>query len=163
MIIRQLAQCPYCQGCEVALTDSPDIVFNPDAKAHQPCPHLVLVEGRYSQYTRSSLPGRQTKIARMIGSTEFEWLHAGLAAGNEANQVRSALRELTTGGGSAESALTVIPISKDQTVTEGGKSYPDWEIEGAAIFALDAAAFASDMLASYGPQEGEEENPFDFS
>ena len=29
-MIRQLAQCPYCKHCELALDDNPQLVFNPD-------------------------------------------------------------------------------------------------------------------------------------
>src|SRR3954453_14173344 len=93
-MIRQLAQCPYCQNCEVALTDNPEVILNPDAKPPRPCPHLIWVEGRYSQWELSPIPGRKTRIPRMIGSTEFEWQHPSLMAREDASDLRKFLKEL---------------------------------------------------------------------
>lgn len=49
-MIRKLAQCPFCQSCEVALADSLDVTFNPDNPVQEACPHLVWVDGRYSEW-----------------------------------------------------------------------------------------------------------------
>ena len=64
-MIRNLAQCPYCGDCEIALDDHPSLVFNP-AGSSSPCGHLAWVEGRYSQWDLSP-----QGINRAIGSTEF--------------------------------------------------------------------------------------------
>lgn len=151
-MIRQLAQCPYCQGCEVALTDNLDIVFNPERSPSAPCAHLIWIEGRYSQWERSPLPGRKTKIARMIGSTEFEWQHPGLMSADDANAQLTYLKELVAAGAGWEFAPpaehTVRPISLDQSTTDAdGKVYPNWEIEGATVFARNAPAFMESVPA----------------
>jgi hypothetical protein len=145
-MIRQLAQCPYCQNCEIALTDNLEVVFNPDQNPGQPCPHLIWTEGRYSQWESNPLPGRKTKIARMIGSTEFEWQHPSLAAQEDAGALWAYLKELVGTDAGRQSAPpeahSVQPISRDHSITEpDGKVYPAWEIEGTALFAANAAAF----------------------
>src|SRR3954466_6513091 len=66
-MIRQLARCPYCDGCEITLNDDPDLVFDPDGTG-TPCPHLAWVDGRYAQWELSP-----QGINRVIGSTEFRW------------------------------------------------------------------------------------------
>jgi hypothetical protein len=144
-MIRQLTQCPYCQGCEIALTESLEVVFNPEG-AGQPCPHLVLVEGRYSQWGLSPLPGRKTQIARMIGSNDFSWVHPSLESREDAQDLYAFLRELATTGPGWELAPreehTVRIISQDHTIRDKhGKSYPDWEVEGTAFFAREPEAF----------------------
>lgn len=149
-MIRQLAQCPYCQGCEVALTDSPEVTFNPGANP-SPCPHLIWVDGRYSQWELSPLAGRKTKIPRMIGSTEFEWLHPSLAEREDLQELRTFLRDLGSSGLNWEfapaDAHSVRPISRDGTVTQEGKVYPQWEVEGTAVFAREAATFLANLPA----------------
>ncbi len=147
---RQLAQCPYCQNGEIALTDSLDVVFNPDANPPQPCPHLIGLEGRYSQWGLSPLPGRKTKIARMVGSNELEWQHPSLIDRDDAGPLRAYLKELVSSGGGWEFApaepYLVRTISLDQKVTDAnGKEYPGWEIEGTALFARDPAAFIESL------------------
>lgn len=145
-MIRQLAQCPYCQSGEVALDDSMEVVLNPDDSSAPPCPHLIRVDGRYTQWGLSPLPGRKTKIARMIGSNEFEWLHPDLAARDEAQQFRSYLKELVEAGAGWQFAPaeehTIRFISRDHKVTDAsGKEYPDWEVEGTAVFVRDGKLF----------------------
>jgi hypothetical protein len=159
-MIRQLADCPYCGGCEIALTDNPDVAINPD-KAGGPCPHLVWVAGRYSQYQLSPIAGRRTKVARMIGSTEFEWVHPDLTADDADPRLSAHLRQWTAGDQLPAAAHRVQAISRDQAVTEAdGRSYPSWEIEGIAVFAEDAATFLNGLEASLDrPGAG----PFDFS
>ncbi len=103
-MIRQLAQCPYCQSCEVALTDSFEVVLNPDADPPQPCPHLIWIEGRYSQWGVSPLAGRKTKIARMIGSNEFGWQQPALVARDDAEPLQTYLKEMVGAGGGWEFA-----------------------------------------------------------
>lgn len=149
-MIRQLAQCPYCQNCEIALTDSLDVVFNPDSEAGQPCPHLIWLEGRYSQFALSPLPGRKTKIARMIGSNEFEWLHPDPASSADAAPLRNYLKELASAGGgwsfapAEEHALRFM--SADHKITDAnGKEYPEWEVEGTVLFAADAPALLRNL------------------
>src|SRR5438128_11266281 len=71
-MIRQLAQCPYCQRCELALDDNPQLVFNPEGGPATPCPHLAWVDGRYEQRERTKY-GTES----VIGSTEFRWDSAG--------------------------------------------------------------------------------------
>ena len=65
-MIRHLAQCPYCNGCEIALDDHPELVFNPATDTRAPCPHLAWVDGRYSQWDHPAHGADQ-----MIGSVEF--------------------------------------------------------------------------------------------
>jgi hypothetical protein len=149
-MIRQLAQCPYCQGCEIALTESLELAFNPESPPSRPCVHLILVEGRYSQWGLSPLPGRKTQIARMIGSNDFSWAHPGLECREDAQDLYAFLKELSTAGVGWELAPrqehAVRIISKDHTITDAhGKSYPDWEIEGMAVFARDPEAFIAEL------------------
>jgi hypothetical protein len=131
------------------LTDNPEVAFNPDGDA-QPCPHLVWVDGRYSQWVLSPLPGRKTRIPRMIGSTEFEWLHPDLASAEDVDRLRAFLKDLASSGpgwGFAPPATHATrPISLDQS-TKGpdGKEHPNWEIEGAAVFAREAAVFVASL------------------
>ncbi len=156
-MIRPLAQCPYCQGCEVALTESFDVVLNPDAKPPRPCPHLMRVEGRYSQWGLDPLPGRKTKVARMVGSNEFAWQHPDLAARQDADLLQTYLKELVSSGAGWEFAPSVEhlvrTISLDRKVKEAdGREYPNWEIEGTALFARDAAAFVASLPACLARQ-----------
>lgn len=167
-MIRQLAQCPYCQGCEIALSDSFDVIFNPGSPQPQACSHLVYVDGRYSQFELDPLPGRKTKMARMIGSTEFSWVHPSLASMANAQRIQAYLKELIE----AEPGWTSAPteehalrhISRDQNITdEDGKVYPSWETEGAALFAPHALIFVGNLAASVGQDASGEGSPFDFS
>jgi hypothetical protein len=151
-MIRPLAQCPYCQGCEVALSDSFDVVLNPDADPPQPCPHLIWVEGRYTQWGLSPLPGRKTKIARMVGSNEFAWQHPGLAARDETGALSAYLKELTGAGGGWEfappAAYVVRAILLDEKIKDAtGREYPNWDVEGTAVFAAEPEAFLDSLPA----------------
>jgi hypothetical protein len=87
----------------------------------------------------------------MVGSTEFEWQHPALAARDDAEQLRAYLKELAGAGAGWEfapaQAHSVRAIAADQTVTEAGKQYPSWEIEGTALFAADAGAFLDSLPA----------------
>lgn len=167
-MIRPLAQCPYCRDGELALTDNLQLIFNPDKNGSPPCPHLVWVDGRYSQWELSPLPGRKTRMARMIGSTEFEWLHPSLAAREDLAALRGFLKELATQGQNwafaPKQEHTVLTISRDQNVTdEDGRVYPSWEIEGTAVYARDAAAFASSLSTGLDQQNATWEEPSDFN
>jgi hypothetical protein len=147
---RQLAQCPYCGGCDITLNDSLDVTFESAGGAAEPCPHLVWVQGRYSQWGLNVLPGRKTKIARILGSNEFEWQHPGLAAWEDPEQLRAYLQELTRAGSGWEFTPpvkhTVRLISVDEQVTDtDGRKYPGWEVEGVAIFTGDAEAFLGSL------------------
>jgi hypothetical protein len=151
---RQLAQCPYCGNCDITLSDDLDVTFtSPEGPAGGPCLHLIWVEGRYSQWGLNTLPGRKTKIARMVGSNEFEWQHPGLAAAIDPEQQRAYLKELARAGSGWEFAPaekhTVRLISVDETVTEpDGRTYPNWEVEGVALFTGDADAFLAGLASS---------------
>jgi hypothetical protein len=151
-MIRQLAQCPYCEGCEVALTEEMELIFSPDTSPSRPCAHLVWVEGRYSQWGLSPLPGRKTKIARRIGSSEFGWQHPTLAGHDDVQELMAFLRDLLTAGGDWQFAPNethaVRIMSADHNVTESdGRVYPDWEVEGSALFATDPARFIASLPA----------------
>lgn len=147
-MIKQLAQCPYCEKCEIALSDNLQLVCNPEM-SRLPCVHLVWAEGRYSQWERRPIDGRKTKMPHMIGSTEFEWQHPLLAAHEDAAELRAFLKERVA----AESDWEFMPparhqlrsISRDQMVTEDHCVYPDWEVEGVAVFAEDAEAFVGSL------------------
>jgi len=158
---RQLTQCPYCHGGMVALDDDLGLAFALDDASAPPCPHVIWVEGRYSQWGLSALPGRKTKIARMIGSNEFAWHHPGVGAMSDPDLIEGYLKELAAAGSSWESAPpvkhTVRAISAEETHTEpDGKTYPNWEVEGTAIFAADAGEF----LASLPGCLEQRESPF---
>jgi hypothetical protein len=147
---RQLAECPYCGSCEITLNDSLDVTFHSAGGSSEPCPHLVWVEGRYSQWGLNALPGRKTKIARMVGSNEFEWQHPGLTAAEDPEQQRAYLKELARAGSNWEYAPlvkhTVRLISAEETVTEpDGRTYPSCEVEGVAIFTADAQEFLAGL------------------
>jgi hypothetical protein len=174
-MIRQLAQCPYCQGCEVALTDSFDVILNPDSSSQQACPHLIRVAGRYSQWGLSSMPGRKTKIARMVGSNEFDWQHPDLPLREDGESLQPYLKDLVESGAGWEFAPSeehlVRTISLDQKITEAdGREYPQWEIEGTALLARDAAAFLASLpacqtrqSAAWSDLPGSSAGEFDFT
>jgi hypothetical protein len=142
---RQLSQCPYCQRCEIALDDEPRIVFNPDAANQVPCPHLVWVEGRYSQWERTKYGTN-----RVIGSTEFRWDHPELGATENNAPLTDYLRELARSGKdwafAPSGAFEIRQILADEKKTDRkGKEYAVWDIDGWAIFAQDAGAFAGQV------------------
>jgi hypothetical protein len=151
-MIRQLSQCPYCRACEIALDDSPELLFNPEASAHAPCAHLVWVEGRYEQWqaTPQGLP-------QPIGSIEFHWEHPGLGSTEEASNLSDFMRELINHGKTWDFApaepFEISPIAADQKATgPRGKTYTAWEVDGQAVFAQDASAFVAALPACMDQQ-----------
>src|SRR5262249_61978953 len=91
-MIRDLARCPYCGGCEVALDDHPSVVLDPGGR-QGPCPHLAWVDGRYAQWEVSP-----QGINRVIGSTEFRWDPARPGAAEGAEALPPHPRELAAQG-----------------------------------------------------------------
>src|SRR6516165_7907523 len=91
-MIRNLARCPFCGGCEIALDDSPAVVFNPGGSP-EPCCHLAWVDGRYSQWERS-----QQGVDHVIGSTEFRWDPPKPGAVEPTDELLPYLRELVAQG-----------------------------------------------------------------
>jgi hypothetical protein len=146
-MIRQLSQCPYCQQGEIALDDHPEVVFNPDGPRPGPCPHLVWVDGRYSQWDLDA-----HGFNRMIGSTEFRWDHPALAGVEGELPLTDYLRELAGSGPGWDFApaqpFHARPISADQKKTDRkGKPHPVWEVDGAALFAQNPPAFVAELPA----------------
>jgi hypothetical protein len=139
-MIRNLAQCPYCNRCEIALDDNPALVFNPDTDPQQPCPHLAWVDGRYAQWERSSLG-----INRVIGSTEFPWNPPDLDAGF-VESLLPYLRELLNSGRNwafapAEGFVIRTLSAEEKATDKKGKSYVVWDVDGWALFAENPSAF----------------------
>jgi hypothetical protein len=140
-MIRQLAQCPYCNDCEIALDDSPELTFNPGAARPTPCPHLAWVDGRYAQWEHTSLGSN-----RVIGSTEFRWDPDEPDAEERTNALLPYLRELLEAGpgwpfGPAE-PFVAVPLRAEETATDRkGKTYTLWDVDGWAIFARRPEAF----------------------
>jgi hypothetical protein len=139
-VIRQLARCPYCGGCEVALDDRPDLVFNPDAGG-KPCAHLAWAEGRYSQWDKSPLG-----TTRVIGSVELRWDPPEPDAAERTEQLLPYLKLLV----SANPGWTFAPAvdfrvldltAEEKAVDKRGKAYTKWDVDGWVIFARDPAAF----------------------
>jgi hypothetical protein len=146
-MIRQLSQCPYCQKCEVALDDTPEVVFNPEVGNSQPCPHLIWVDGRYSQWELGHLG-----VPRQIGSIEFHWEHPEFSALEPAHSFAEYLRELVNSGkdwGFAPSVPFEIKEmwADEKAVTPKGRSYSAWEVDGHALFAQNAQAFLAALPA----------------
>jgi hypothetical protein len=140
-MIRRLAQCPYCQGCEIALDDQPGLVFNPDAPAQEPCPHLAWVVGRYSQWEHTALG-----INRVIGSTEFRWDPPVEEAAERTEELMPYLKELLESGPGWPFAPTTPFAAQALTADEKaadkkGKQYLVWDVDGWVLFAEDPAAF----------------------
>src|SRR5437016_11666825 len=92
---RRLAQCPYCNQCEIALDDHPALVFNPDSDSHSPCAHLAWVDGRYSQWEHTP-----QGLNHVIGSVEFRWDPSVPGAEERTNQLLPYLHELLEAGAS---------------------------------------------------------------
>jgi hypothetical protein len=140
-MIRNLARCPYCNGCEVALDDHPDIVFDPDSAAQAPCAHLAWVEGRYEQWE----PGSQG-VHRRIGSAELRWAPPEPGAAERTEKLLPYLRELVNAGAGwpfapAEPFAVRLLSAEEKGTDAKGRTYPLWEVDGWAVFAPDAAAF----------------------
>jgi hypothetical protein len=140
-MIRQLSQCPYCQNCEVALDDVPEVVFNPEVGNTAPCPHLIWLDGRYSQWELG-----QYGVPRQIGSIEFHWEHPQFNALEPSHDFVEYMRELVNSDNSWRFApaqpFEIKEISADEkATTPKGKSYAVWEVDGQTVFAQNAQAF----------------------
>jgi hypothetical protein len=139
-MIRNLAQCPYCGKCEVAVNDNPAVVFNPDG-APRPCAHLAWVHGRYSQWDLSP-----QGIDHMIGSTEFRWDPPELGAAERTEELLPYLKELVTQGPTwaftPPVPFTLRTLLADaKRPDERGNLHTQWDIDGWAIFTPDVAGF----------------------
>jgi hypothetical protein len=165
-MIRQLAQCPYCQACEIALDDEPELVFNPDADRHVPCPHLAWVDGRYAQWERTP-----HGVNREIGSIELRWDPPEPGAEERSDRLLDYLRELANNGPGWPFApaepFALQPLSADEKALDPrGHAYTLWDVDGWAVFAQDPAAFWAALpacqekqLAGLEVEEGDEANP----
>jgi hypothetical protein len=159
-MIRQLARCPYCNGCEIALDDRPELVFDPDT-AQRPCPHLAWVEARYSEWELGP-----HGVRHMIGSTEFRWDPPEPGAEERTNQLLPYLKELLESGPdwpyAPAQAFSIQTLCADEKDTAPrGKTDTVEEVDGWAVFASDPAAFWAALpacqerqLAALDVQEG---------
>jgi hypothetical protein len=138
-MIRNLAQCPYCKSCEIALDDRPAVVFNPDGSG-QPCPHLAWVDCRYSQWELSP-----RGIPHVIGSTDLQW--GGPPSADQGTEALIPfLKELSLQGVGWEFApgtpFALETLSAEEKTTDAkGKTYTARDVDGSAIFAQSPAAF----------------------
>lgn len=144
---RQLAQCPFCRGCDIALDDRPQLVFNPGTDRAAPCAHLLRVEARYAEFDRT-----QQGVARVLGSTDCRWDHPGLGPVDEDSHLLHYLRELVNNGAAWEFApktpCEIVKFSTDEKRRDPkGHEYPLWELDGEALFTRDAGAFLAELLA----------------
>jgi hypothetical protein len=139
-VIRQLTRCPYCGGCEVAVDDRPDLVFDPEGDG-KPCAHLAWAEGRYSQWDKSP-----QGVTRVIGSVEMRWDPPEPDAPERTEQLLPYLKLLVT----ANPGWTFAPAvdyrvldlsAEEKAVDRRGKTYTKWDVDGWAIFAADPASF----------------------
>jgi hypothetical protein len=150
-MIRQLAQCPYCQACEVALDDRPVLVFNPDGDG-TPCPHLAWVEGLYAQWERT-----RQGFNRQIGSVELRWDPPGDGAAERTEELLPYLRELLGAQPGWPFAPPVdfraLPLfAEEKARDKRGKEYTVWDVDGWAVFAADPAAFWDALPACQAQQ-----------
>ncbi|MBI1915505.1 MAG: hypothetical protein HYS12_12335 [Planctomycetes bacterium] len=139
-MIRNLAGCPYCGACEVALDENPLVTFNPGGD-ELPCPHLAWVEGRYSQWELSP-----QGINRAIGSTEFRWEPPGAGAAERTEALLPYLKELVhQGPGWAFAPPTPFALqmlsAEEKGTDQRGRSYTMWDVDGWAVFAENPTAF----------------------
>ncbi len=139
-MIRQLAQCPYCNSCEIGLNDHPDLVFNPESDRQAPCPHLAWVDGRYSQWDRTP------HGSRVIGSTELRWAPDEAGPEERTQQLLPYLHELLEVGppwpyAPAEPFVLRRLNAEEQATGPDGKTYMLWDVDGGAVFAASPAAF----------------------
>jgi hypothetical protein len=149
-MIRQLAQCPYCHTCEIALDDDQQAVFNPGTDSTAPCAHLLWMLGRYVAWDHGP-----TGVPRVAWSMEFRWDHPNLAAADFEGHLREYLAELANSGKGWEFApaerFDVVALSADEkAVDPRGKPYLRWEVDGTGLFAAAPAAF---LAALPGCQE----------
>ncbi len=139
-MIRQLARCPYCGECEVALDDQVNLVLDPDGK-RGPCPHLAWVDGRYAQWGRG-----EHGIDHMIGSTEFRWDPPEPDAAERTDALLSYLKELLESGPGWAYApaqpFEARTLNAEQSKTDArGRTHLLWDVDGWAVFAADPASF----------------------
>ncbi len=139
-MIRHLAQCSYCQACEIALDDKQDLAFNPGTGPALPCAHLVRTNGRYVAWDTGP-----TGVPHVSWSMEFRWDHPNLAAADFEGHLRDYLTELANVGKDWEFAPAVpfemVAMSADEKTEARGKQHLLWEVDGAAVFAADLPAF----------------------
>ena len=139
-MIRKLAQCPFCNACEITLDDQPSLVFNPDGPP-KPCPHLAWVEVRFAEFVVN-----EHGANHMIGSKDMTWAPDFPMEEELAHEIHAFLNELVLNGSDwpfAPSAKFVLkPLSADEKTTDAkGHAHPVWEVDGCAIFAADSKAF----------------------
>ena len=139
-MIRHLAQCPYCGGCEIALDERPDLVFNPDAPS-APCPHLAWVDVRFAEYMVN-----ERGANHMIGSSDSTWAPDFPMQPDQAEEIHAFIRELLINGASwafAPSEAFIIQqlSAEEKKPDEKGNMHPLWEVDGSAIYAANSRAF----------------------
>jgi hypothetical protein len=139
-MIRNLARCPYCGGCEIALDDRPALVLNPDGPPG-PCPHAAWVDIRFAEFVVNKEGANHA-----IGSTDLRWAPDIALEPELAEEIHSYLRELLVNGSgwafAPTVAFTIKPLSAEEKTTDAkGHVHPVWEVDGSAIYAADAVAF----------------------
>jgi hypothetical protein len=139
-MIRQLARCPFCGGCEIALDDHFGLVFNPDAPA-SPCPHLAWIDGRFAEWELNAHGGNT-----LVGSTEFRWDPPEPGAAERTEELLAYLKELINNGSAwafaPKLAFAVAALSAEEKTTDAkGHVHPRWEVDGAALFAASPMQF----------------------
>ena len=139
-MIRNLARCPYCGGCEIALDDRPNLVFNPDGPSG-PCPHLAWAECRFAEFTVD-----EHGANHMIGSSDITWAPDFPLDEETAAEIHDFIRELLLNGPkwpfAPAVAFAIVPLSAEEKKTDAkGHVHPLWEVDGSAIYAADAKAF----------------------
>src|SRR4051794_23571801 len=126
-MIENLARCPYCGDCEIALDDSLALLFDPNGLA-RPCQHLAWVDGRYSQWDVSA-----QGIDHVIGSTEFRWAPPIPGMAERIDVLLPFLKELVNQGPKWVYA-PIIPfvlrlLSAEEKVSdEHGPSHLVWDV-----------------------------------
>ena len=144
-MIRNLAQCPHCGKCEIALSDARTLLFNPDGDG-MPCAHLAWLDGRYCERDNASERGR------VIGSVEFRWSPQGPETEERDEALFPFLKELARQG----SQWAFAPLhpfnlqlldAEERHSDEFGNSRMVWEVDGWVIFAPDPAAFWAELPA----------------
>jgi hypothetical protein len=139
-MIRNLAQCPYCKNCEIALDDRPDLVFNPESSG-VPCMHLAWLDCRYSQWEPS-----EHGVPRVVGSSDFNWYPPETGDEGQIESLMPYLRELANQG-TAWAFAPDVPfgletLSAEEKATDArGHSYTASDVDGCAVFAQEPAAF----------------------
>ena len=139
-MIRNLARCPYCGGCELALDERPSLVFNPD-KPSAPCSHLAWVAMRFAEFAPN-----ERGVDHLFGSTEIDWDPGYPMEEEPLREIQAFLRELQIKGAAWPFApsqpFTIRQLSAEEKKTDAkGHAHPLWEVDGSAIYAADAKAF----------------------